>query len=204
MSNVNTIQEFVQSSFSPGLQGTLAPLALGVSTTETLFSLNPNALIPTLGGGVAVLRLIDQGSVPSAFTTTPVKGIKVRALGSVTTGGTTNITLKLYQVTNAQIAAGIAVTGFTAQAVAASTARAVNSTTAPFYLEAFLQYDPVSNRITGKFEDIINGLFDAPAASTIVTGLLAENDVNFVLSATSSAGFAANVVNLQELSIEQV
>jgi hypothetical protein len=42
------------------------------------------------------------------------------------------------------------------------------------------------------------------AASSIITGLLNHNDVNCALSFTSSAGNAANVVNVAEFSLEQV
>lgn len=200
MSNVNTIQSQVAGTGQPAL----ASLAIGTSTTETLFSLNKGVVLTTLGGGAAVIAAPDQGAVPSVYASG--KPFIYRAFGTITTGTSTNITLTLYNATAAQlaVAGGVPATAFTLGSLKASTARAVNSTTAPFLVEAKLQYDSVSNRLVGQVSFEINGIVDVFAASTIITGMVNDGDLNFALSLTSSSGNAANAAVLAEQAIEQV
>lgn len=195
MSNTNDVKAFVAGS----LQNTLAPLALGASTTETGFSVNGNS-VASIAAKAAVLPISNPGLSPSFWDSG--RPFLIRGWGTATTGVSTNITLKLYQVPSAIVAAGTALTLANDNGIGASTARAVNSTTAPFYFEAKLQWDSVGKALKGQISFEINNLVDVFAATTAITGLTADSELNFLVSATSSAGNAANVINLQELTIE--
>jgi hypothetical protein len=199
MANANTIASLVAGTGQPFL----APLKLGTSTTETLFSNNTGVVATTLGGGVAILSAF-QAQVPSFYANGQT--IRIRGIGTVTTGTSTNLTLTLYNGTAAQlaVAGGVPATSFTLGSLKASSARAVNTATAPFYVDGLFQFDAVGGRLVGQVGFEINGIVDANAASTIITGMVNDQDLNFLLSATLSSGNAANVVNLQEFSIERV
>jgi len=185
----------------------LAALALGTSTTETSFSLNGI----TLGSAVAfasapaILQAPAQGQVvqywdngrPFLFT----------AWGTCVTGASTNLTLKLYQCPATLLPGGSAPLGVGSvsglNAVGASTARAVNTTTGKFLYRAILQWDSTSKLIHGQFSVEISDLVDVFAASTAVTTATAlDTELNFILSATLSSGNAANIVNLMEQTIQ--
>lgn len=202
MSNANTIQT-IQAGLG---QPFVANLSLTTSTTETLFSNNTGVVATTLGGGVAILKAPLQGNVPSFYQ--GGQAIKVRGAGLVTTTGSTNVTLTLYNATAAQIAVagGVPTTGFTLGSLKASTARAVNTATAPFWFEALLQQDQVGGRLVGQASFEINGLLDIFAATTIITGMsltAADADLNFALSATQSSGQGA-LLTLTEFSVDRV
>lgn len=211
--------QIVRIITGPGVKD-FAPLALGASTTETAFS--KNALVvagSTLVAAVpGVIQLPDQGAVPSMWDMSLNTGMPfmIRGRGIITTGASTNITFKLYQVPSAIITAGTALTLTNDQVVFATTARAVNSTTATFTFECEnMQWNSVTRILQGRFTDTINNLTDAIAATTAVTTaaatsgqvptgqatFAADQELNFIVSATSSAGNAANIVTLQELAI---
>jgi len=200
MSNTNTIKQSIAGQGPQPVQGTIAPLALGTSTSETTFSMTV-PLVNTLGGGPAVLVAVDQSGVPQFYDL--ARPIKVRGYGTIVTGVSTNITLKLYQVPSAIVKAGTAGTVGNDNLLKASTARAVNSTTASFLVEATLQWSAASQSLQGTAKFLINSLLDAEAATTAVA-ITADSELNFILSATSSSGNAANVITLSEFSLEQV
>lgn len=198
MANTNTVKSLVSGS----IQNTLAALSLGTSTTETTFSVNGNSTAG-IASKPAVLVLPDLQTA-SPFVWDSGKPFLLRAWGTCTTGATTNLTLKLYQVPSSIVTAGTASTVGNDNIVATSTARAVNSTTAPFYLEAVLQWDSVGKAIKGQATFEINNLVDAYAATTAVTSITADSELNFIISATLSVGNAANVVNLREFAAENL
>jgi hypothetical protein len=190
-------------------QGNLQALALGTSTTETSFSINGNtAANPNIAAAPAILKLPDTQPVTAIGTGfTPTffwdngRPFVIQGWGVCKTGVSANLTLKLYQVP-ASILSSLAngsVSG--CNLLATSTARAVNSTTGKFIIQAELQWDSVTGLIHGCFTDTISNLLDAWAATTAVTtATLADNELNFLLSATLSSGNAANVVTLAEFA----
>jgi glycine cleavage system regulatory protein len=84
--------------------------------------------------------------------------------------------------------------------LATSSARAVNTTTGKFLFQVELQWDSISKLLHGQFTDQISNLLDGWAATTAATTLAQDADLNFLLSATLSAGNAANVVTLFEFA----
>jgi hypothetical protein len=174
-----------------GSQGNLQALALGTSTTETSFSVNGNtAANPVIAAQAAILKLPDTQpvlavgtAISSVFYWDNGRPFSVQGWGICKTGANATLTLKLYQVPASVVAAGLA-----AGSVAG-------------FFEAMLQWDSVTGLIHGQFSDVISNLVDAWAATTAVTtATLADNELNFLLSATLSAGNAANVVTLVEFA----
>lgn len=189
------------------VQNNLQPLALGASTAEASFSVNGNsAANPVIAAKPAILRLCDQGIIPSSGAS-PVffwdsgKPFYLQGWGKCVTGANATLTLKLYQVPKSVIDAGLAAGSVVGcQLLATSTARAVNTTTGKFVFQAEFQWDATTGLLHGQFTDQISNLLDAWAATTAVTTLLQDADLNFLMSATLSAGNAANVVTLSELA----
>jgi hypothetical protein len=194
-------------------QGNLQLLSLGASTSETAFSVNGNtAANPNIAASAAIIKLPDtQPTVAIGTGLTPAfywdngRPFFLQAWGICTTGANANLTLKLYQVPASVVAAGLAAGSVTGcNLLATSTARAVNTTTGKFYFEALLQWDSISSLLHGQFSDEISNLLDAWAATTAVTtATAADNELNFLLSATLSAGNAANAVKLMEVALIQ-
>lgn len=198
MANANTIKSQVVGT----IQETLAPIVNVVaSSTETAYAYNAGA-VSGAGGGVSPLAIGNPGIY---FGTG--RGFKLRAFGFDVVGATSTLTLNLYQVPASVIAAGITgqqtFTGF--NKIATSTARSVTTANgqSPFVVEATLQLG-AGGRLTGTFSTEINNLYDAVAATTVATGLLGEQDLNFVLTATQSVGNALTTSTLAEFSIEAV
>jgi hypothetical protein len=193
-----------------GSQGNLQALALGASTTETSFSVNGNtAANPVIAAQAAILKLPDTQpvlavgtAISSVFYWDNGRPFSVQGWGICKTGANANLTLKLYQVPASVVAAGLAAGSVAGcNLLATSTARAVNTTTGKFFFEAMLQWDSTTGLIHGQFSDMISNLVDAWAATTAVTtATLADNELNFLLSATLSSGNAANVVTLVEFA----
>lgn len=202
MANVDTNKIIIAGG---GIRN-IAPLALGTSTSETSFSYNSLVIGSTtpFASAPAIMPVSDQGAVPSQYD--GGRPYLITAWGNIVTGTSTNITLKLYQVPFASLAtlANGSVSGL--NVLCASTARAVNSTTGKFFLQATLQWDSTTRLIHGQFTDQISNLLDSPAATTAVTtavnSVAADLELNFIMSATSSSGNAANVVNLVEFGIQ--
>jgi hypothetical protein len=194
-----------------GSQNNLQALALGTSTSETAFSVNGNsAANPATAASSAILKLKDTSPVLAVGTTIASvfqwdfgKPFFLQAWGQLTTGASTNMTLKLYQVPASVVASGLAAGTFAGcNLLATSTARAVNSTTKSFFFEAFLQWNATTGLLEGQFSDQIGALLDAWAATTeTTTATLADNELNFLLTATLSSGNAANVVKPMEFAL---
>jgi hypothetical protein len=193
-----------------GSQGNLQALALGTSTSETAFSINGNsAANPVIAASAAILKLPDTQpvlaigtAISSVFYWDNGRPFLIQGWGKCVTGVSANLTLKLYQVPASVVAAGLAAGSVAGcNLLATSTARAVNSTTGKFIFQAELQWDSTTGLIHGCFTDTINNLLDAWAATTAVTtATLADNELNFLLSATLSSGNAANIVTLMEFA----
>jgi hypothetical protein len=194
-----------------GSQGNLQPLALAASTSEASFAVNGNsAANPVIAASAAILKLVDTSPTPAigtgavpVFTYDNGKPFFLQGWGKGVTGANATLTLKLYQVPASVVAAGLAAGSVVGcNLLASSTARAINTTTGKFYFEAVLQWDSTTGLIHGQFSDQISNLLDAWAATTAATtATLADNELNFLISATLSAGNAANVVTLVEFAV---
>lgn len=155
----------------------LQSTAYGASTTtETVFldSGGSNALVCYwLGGNVLNNR---------KFT--------VVAGGRIATESTTNFTIEMQYGTSGTVGGNTD--------IEASTARAVNSTSAPFHIECELVYDATAQKIQGRGWSMVNNLVDAVAAIdneiTSVDGSLdaKPNSMGFVVTGTFSGSDADN------------
>jgi hypothetical protein len=190
-------------------QGNLQALALGTSTSETSFAVNGNtAANPNIAAAPAILRLPDTQpvlavgtAIASVFAWDFGKPFFLQGWGICTTGASANLTLKLYQVP-ASVVPTLALGSVSGcNLLATSSARAVNTTTKPFLVQASLQWTAVTGLLEGQFSVQIGNLLDAWAVTTeTTTATLADNELNFLLSATLSSGNAANVVTLREFA----
>lgn len=193
-----------------GSQGNLQPLASGASTSEISFSVNGNsAANPVIAASAAILKLPDTQpvlaigtAISSVFQYDNGRPFYLQGWGICKTGANATLTLKLYQVPASVVAAGLAAGSVVGcNLLATSTARAVNTTTGKFIFQAEMQWDSTTGLLHGQFTDQISNLLDAWAATTAVTtATLADNELNFLLSATLSAGNAANVTTLMEFA----
>lgn len=203
----------IKGLFFGNNQGNLQALLLGSSTSEASFAINGNsAANPVIAASAAILKLPDTQPVLAIGTNlAPVffwdfgRPFFLQGWGVCITGTSANLTLKLYQVPASVVAAGLAAGSVTGcNLIATSTARAVNSTTGKFYFEALLQWDSTTGLLHGQFSDEISNLLDAWAVTTAVTtATLADNELNFLMSATLSSGNAANQVQLREFTVIQ-
>jgi hypothetical protein len=193
VSNANTVRRQVSGT----QQLTTAP-SLNPGTTETNFVLNNNGLTLT-GGGVIPLAAGNTGLYAGTGQV-----LNIRAAGSYSglTAADT-ITLKLYEVSAATIAAGgltqTSQTNFVL--VASSGALAAANAAGAFQFEASIQLDAAGN-LNGDFTANVDGTTKAQAAISAVTGLVGEADLNFVLSATFSASRAGSIITLNEFAID--
>ena len=197
MSNKNTIK----SQLSGTVQNTLAPLTNGVAgTSETAFSLNAGP-ISGIGGGVIPLSLGNPGTIGGTGGQ-----LKIRANGAAVTTSATSctLTLNLYLIPAAIVAAGLTNQSFTNwKKLATSSARSIANAINSFAVDATVQLTS-SGRLQGQAGFIISDLVDAQAAITAATGLLGEQDLNFVLTSTASNSDSGNVITLNEFSLEAV
>lgn len=208
--NINTI---AYQSAGPN-QNNIAPNTNAQGTTETAVSLQSNpfstAVGITLGGGVIPLAVPGtsstlQGTNVASGLWTAARPFRLRATGTITTGTTTNVTVKLYQVPASVLAAGTQATLANDNNLSSSGAVAVNTTSTNFEMVAELQWDITSKKLTGTAKFSFAGTIVAEAEITVLTTATAsEGELNFILSTTFSAGNAANVLQVQTFEIEQV
>ena len=196
MPNANTVRQQVSGT----IQLTTAPLSgTTITTTETAFALNNNALTGT-GGGVIPL---------SAGVTGLYKGtgrvLHVAATGTVTgaTGASTTLILKLYQVSAALIAAGLtsAIVVASGNALGTSSTRTIAQTACAFSFDSRIQLDSAGN-LHSQFTDEIDNQIDVYTAGPAVVTGVAEADLNFVLTAKLGGTEVGVVLNLNEFRID--
>lgn len=200
MANVNTIRGLYLGT----LQEQLTPLTNAVAgSTATAFATN-NGLVSGSGGTVAVLAVGNPGLYNGTG-----RPILLRAFGTATgQSSATTLTLTLYEVPGATVGTGI-LSGVTNQqtftnwnSLGASSARTITSLTVSWKMVATLQLSS-TGRLEGTVEWEIAGVLNGNAASTIVTGLLGEVDLNFAIVSTMSTANATNVNTMTEFSLEQ-
>lgn len=114
----------------------------------------------------------------------------VRAFGRTTTGASTNVTIKLYYGVSATIGSNTL--------IEASTARAINSTSSNWYIEAVCMCDTTSQKITGYGCANVNNLFDTTAAlDNAPTSVdLTVEGLGFTATVTHSASNASTATRL--------
>jgi hypothetical protein len=145
---------------------------LGNATSETIFK--------KTGTTVSKCNLPANSELSNTM-------FKVRAAGKVTGGTTTNFTLTLYFGFSSTIGSNTA--------IEASTARAVNSVSANWFIEACCMWDDASNKIAGYGRSMINNLYDVEAAlNNQITGADpdADTELGFTVTGLFSATSAGN------------
>lgn len=205
MSNASTIRRQISGT----QQLTLAPLSgTTITTTATPFSLNNNAL--TLAGG---------GIIPlSAGVTGLYQGtgqqIWIHAAGTVTATSANVLTFipTLYQVPAASLplastvvtSANLVTAGATLIATGATGTFASGQTTGSFSLDAYVQLSANGN-LEGWFQSqTFSSTTGAKTATTIVTGLVGEQDLNFVLAGQFGVAETGDIANLNEFELSLV
>lgn len=150
----------------------------GTSTTEKIFETTGNVRIQLL--------------LPTAVTRTAWM-FRVRAAGRVTGGTTTNFTVQLDY--------GVAAQGSNTT-IETSTARAVNSASHNFAIQATLMWDNTSKKLQGWGQAMVANLYDVEAAlAAVPTSVDLQNAApattpGFVITGTFSSGNASNVAYL--------
>jgi hypothetical protein len=205
MSNASTIRRQIAGT----QQLTIAPLSgTVITTTATPFSLNNNAL--TLAGG---------GIIPlSAGVTGLYQGtgavIWIHAAGTLTggTASSTSLIITLYEVPASALplastvvtSANLVTAGGVLIATSGTGTLSTTETAGTFFLDALVQLDAQGN-LYGTFNSQVLGTIStASQATTIVTGLVGEQDLNFVLAAHLGGTEAGVIVNLNEFSLNAV
>ena len=203
MSNASTIRRQVSGT----QQLTLAPLTSAViSTTATPFSLNNNGLTLT-GGGIIPLSAGNTGLYAGTGQV-----IWIHAAGTITdpTAATTTLLLGLYQIPASALplastvvtTANIVTAGATL--IAATSALTVASVSDSWSFDAYVQLSG-NGELDGWFQaQISNATAVARAATTVVAGLVGEQDLNFLMSVTLGASTTGVIVNLNEFSLNLV
>ena len=142
----------------------VAPKAAQVSAAILTAQIFPNLSIPTLP---AILNVPAGGRLEQ-------QKFKVRASGYATTqAATTTVLLSLF---GKPVVPGTPLTPANWTLLGASTARVVNTTSCPWWIEADLTMDSISGKLGGTFNALINDLYDASAPiANILTGLNATS-----------------------------
>jgi hypothetical protein len=161
-----------------------AVLAAGTSTTEAMI---PNPATPTL-------PLLVQ--IPSN-SELEQRVWEFEESGYIVTGGTTNVTLKLYSGTSS--------TPGSNTLLGSSGTVAQNTAKAPYWIAAKAVYDSVSGKVGGSVSFMINNTLVATVAfSSALSAILDTNNpvLSLGVSATFSAGFSTNAVHVQDHCIK--
>lgn len=183
----------------------LAALAIGTSTTETSWSTNGLTIgsATPIAAAPGILRVNDQGQTPMYWDFG--RPFKLTAWGTITTTDSETAALKLYQVPASILTTLASGSVASCNAMGASTARTIGTTTASFLFEAKLQWNSTSSLLHGQFSVEINNLLNVYAATTAVTTATAlDTELNFILSLTMGTGSAGNTATLREFAIENI
>jgi len=203
VSNASTIRRQVSGT----QQLTLAPLSgTVITTTATPFSLNNNGLTLT-GGGIIPLA----AGVTDLYAGTG-QVIWIHAAGTITgaTAASTTLLIGLYEVPASSLpfASTVVTTANVVTAggvlIAATTGLTVDTASDSWSLDAYVQLS-ASGTLDGWFQaQISNATAVARAATTVVTGLVGEQDLNFLISATLGTAETGVVLTLNEFSLNLV
>ena len=202
MSNASTIRRQISGT----QQLTLAPLSgTTITSTQTIFQLNNNALTLTGGGYIPL-----SAGVTGLYQGTG-QVIWIHAAGSLT-GGTasgTSLLIELFQIPAASLPvpstdSTATVVGLCSE-VGASSAITLGSTetAGSFVFDAYIQLDAQGN-INGYYDVNVFGTTKAQTVITPITGLVGEADLNFFVAATLGTDTTGVVVTLNEFSLNLV
>jgi hypothetical protein len=198
VSNASTIRRQIAGT----QQLTIAPL-LGsiITTTETAFQLNNNGLTLT-GGGVIPL----SAGVTGLYQGTG-QVLVVRASGqySGATASSTTLELELQEVPAALLPIANTLAGaqtFTNwNEIATTGVKTLGTAVGSWQFEAFLQLDAAGN-LEGTFEANIDGQIVTPTITNVITGLVGEADLNFVITAVLGTATTGVVLTMTEFGLD--
>jgi len=122
------------------------------------------------------------------------KLFKVKAGGRVTGGTTTNFTVKLDSGTSATIGSNTT--------IEASSARAVDSESANWFIEAVCFCDETSDKLGGFGRSMVNDLYDAEAALDAEAAADPDGELGFTVTGTFSASHASNAAYCDFFDVE--
>jgi hypothetical protein len=177
-----------------------------VSTTATAFQLNNNGLTLT-GGGVIPL----SAGVTGLYQGTG-QVLWIHCAGTVTgfTANSSTLALQLYQVPASllpianTLAAAQSFTSWNSIGSQSAASFGTTETAGSFTFDAYVQLDAQGN-LMGYYDANIGATTKAQTVITPITGLVGEQDLNFVLVATiGTAAPAGAIVTLDELSLNYV
>lgn len=174
---------------------TKAPLAANISAavnTSQIFPLNSNLLAPC-----AI-------SVPASGTLEQYE-FEIAASGRLTTNGAYTALITLFAALAVPAANPLTPASWTI--IGATTARAVGTTSCPWFYRAHLVADAISKKLQGTFGGMVNNLVDAPAAVTNVlanVNLAAAVDpaIVFAIGITFGTADALNIGQLTYFGLE--
>ena len=203
MSNASTIRRQISGT----QQLTLASLSgTTITTTETVFQLNNNALTLTGGGYIP----LSAGVTGLYQGTGQVLWLHIAATLTGGTASTTTLILKLYQISAANLPvpstdSSSTVTGLcTLIATGATGTLNASDTAGSASLDAYVQLDAQGN-LQGWFQSqTFASTTWAKTATTVVNGLTGEADLNFLVTATLGGAETGVVVTLDEFSLNLV
>lgn len=161
-----------------------ASLITGTSTAEAMVN------NPATAGKPLLVQIPSKSPLGG-------KTFRLEFSGHITTGGTTNVTLKLYS--------GTSETPGSNTLLGSSSTIAQNSASAPFRAYADLIFDQTSGKLTGTVSFLVNNTLVATVAvSNVVTGVsnLVSPVASFGLSFTCSAGFTTNAIVVDAAEIQ--
>ncbi len=200
MSNASTIRRQISGT----QQLTIAPLSgTTITTTETAFQLNNNALTLT-GGGVIPL----SAGVTGLYAGTG-QVLWIHAAGTITgaTANTTTLELELQEVPAALLPIANTLAGaqtFTNwNEVGTSGVLTVTTSDASFTFDAYVQLSTLGV-LNGDYSANISGTTKAQTVITPITGLVGEQDLNFALTATLGGAETGVILTLDEFSLNFV
>lgn len=176
MPNINLIERLMGSN-SPA-QGVNAIPSFVPTTTSAAVVLNQPGNAAVLA--VSTTQYISgAAAAPSFGAAYDGFAFKLRLVGKVTTGASCNITVAIQQGNNTTVTSG--------NNVAASSAVAVNTTSANFLLEATCLWDSVSQKISGYQTGAVNNSLVTVAALTNAVSITTQANLTFVPVITASA-----------------
>lgn len=161
------------------------------AAVPSLQTVTVNTEVQLVAGNNAALNLLAALESQTNLEQIP---FDVNWSGYITTGTTTNVTLKVYASTAGALTTQLATSGAIAQ----------NTASAPFFVRLKVVFDSVSGKLGGIFEGVINNtLFGPTALSNVVTGLANKTNpvITLAFSVTFSAANAGNLINTQDASI---
>lgn len=203
MSNASTIRRQVSGT----QQLTLASLAgTTISSTETVFQLNNNALTLTGGGYIPLSAGVTglyqgTGQVLWLHATATIVG------GTVSSS---TMILKLYQIAAAQLpllstdSSSTVTSDSTLIATGATGTLNSSDTSGSYSLDAYVQLDSQGN-LQGWFQSqAFASTTGAKTATTVVNGLTGEADLNFLISVTLGGTVTGATITLESFELALV